>query len=49
MGKDRVEKGTGQAGRQRSVADWPHIAPKIVLYITQFTPTPDFRNLERKF
>jgi hypothetical protein len=45
-----------QAGQPRSVLVQPHFAPrnsrifpKIPLSITQFTPTPNFGNLERKF
>jgi hypothetical protein len=47
--KTKSKRAQGQAGR-------PHFAPKnsgfsskIPLSITQFTPTPDFGNLERKF
>jgi hypothetical protein len=54
--KTKSERAHGQAGRQRSVDDRPQFAqkilgffPKFLYKITQFTPTPHFGNLERKF
>jgi hypothetical protein len=54
--KTESKRAQGQDGRLRCVAGQPHFAPKysgifpkIPLQITEFTPTPDFGNFERKF